>query len=119
MLETFELAITVPHEEECAQLGSEMYQTRARQEVQAFTRQLLRIHGSPPEGARFKIIRCPHDFGTYLDLALVYDEDNEEHVEWMLKIESGIPDKWDQAAITELQEVGYFANQDSSHSLSL
>jgi hypothetical protein len=34
-----------------------------------------------------------------------------------LKIESGLPDKWDQAAITELQEVGYFANQESSYSL--
>jgi hypothetical protein len=93
--------------------GSSGYGWPGLLEVQAFTRQLLRIHGSPPEGARFKIIRCPHDFGTYLDLALVYDEDNEEHVEWMLKIESGIPDKWDQAAITELQEVGYFANQEA------
>lgn len=51
MLETFELATTVPHEEECAQVGSENYSTRARQEVQAFTRQLLRIYGAPPEGA--------------------------------------------------------------------
>ena len=119
MKQTYGFGTTTPYEEECAQLGSPHYMTRAHHEAQAFAGQLIRLHGNPPDGARLKTIYCEHDFGTYLDLALVYDEDNEEHVEWMLKIESGIPDKWDQAAITELQEVGYFANQDSSHSLSL
>jgi hypothetical protein len=111
MFDTFELATTVPHEEDCAQVGSDSYSSKARQEVRAFKNQLLRMHGTPPEGAGFKTLFCPHDFGTYLDLALVYDDDDEEHVEWMLKIESGLPDKWDQTAIKELQEVGYFEGE--------
>lgn len=111
MLETLELGTTTPYDEPCAQLGSEGYYTKARQEIRAFTGQLLRSTGQPPAGARFKTLHCPHDFGTYLDLALVYNEDDEEHVEWMLKVESLIPDKWDQTAIGELNEVGYFENQ--------
>jgi hypothetical protein len=35
-------------------------------------------------------------------------------VEWMLKVESNIPDKWDQTAIQELTEVGYFQTTETT-----
>jgi len=111
MLETLELGTTTPYDEPCAQLGSEGYYTKAQQEIRAFVGQLIRLTGRPPANANFKMIQCPHDFGTYLDLALVYNEDDEEHVEWMLKVESNIPDKWDRIAIGDLEECGYFENQ--------
>ena len=111
MLETFELGTTTPYDEPCAQLGSEGYYTKAQQEIRAFVGQLKRLTGQPPANANFKMIQCPHDFGTYLDLVLVYDEDDEDQVEWMLKVESLIPANWDQAAIGELNEGGYFENQ--------
>jgi hypothetical protein len=114
MLETLELGTTTPYDEPCAQLGSEGYLNKARQEIRAFAGQLLRSTGQPPAGARLKTLHCPHDFGTYLDLALVYDADDESQVEWMLKMESNIPDKWDQTAIQELTEVGYFQTKETT-----
>lgn len=111
MKQTYGFGTTTPYEERCAQLGSPHYITRAHHEVQAFAGQLIRLHGNPPDGARLKPIYCEHDFGTYLDLALVFNDANEEHTEWMLKIENGFPSNWDQAAITELQEAGYFDSE--------
>ena len=107
MRDTFELGTTVPHSEQCAQVGSDNYTSLSRMEANALKAQLIREHGEPPFGTRLRIISCPHDFGTYYDLAIEYMEDDEESVEWMLKIEGGIPDTWDEVAKKELRDQGY------------
>jgi hypothetical protein len=53
------------------------------------------------------IIECPHDFGVYHDVAVVYADDDEESVEYRLKVESGIPSEWDEEAKQLLRENGY------------
>jgi len=37
----------------------------------------------------------------------VYNPEEETHVEWMLKVESGIPSHWDYESKVELAKEGY------------
>lgn len=107
MRDTFELATTVPHDEPCSQVGTAGYDKNSRLEAQALKNLLLRTLPPPPEGTGIRIIQCPHDFGSYLDLSVVYDDDDEESVEWMLKAECAVPGNWDEEAIGWLRENGY------------
>lgn len=107
MKDQFELATTVPNEEPCFQLGQPNYEKFGRIEARAFINQLLRMFGEPPFGCGFKIISCAHDFGTYYDVALVYDDESDEAQEWMLKVEGGLPENWDGEAKKELKENDY------------
>ena len=107
MKEQFELATKVPHEEPGFLFGEPDYPKFGRIEARALINQLLRMFGQPPVGCSFKILSCPHDFGTYYDVALVYDDESDEAQEWMLKVEGEFPEKWDTEAIKELKENGY------------
>ena len=107
MRDRFELATTVPHDEPCSQVGTDGYYKNARLEAQALKSMLLRTLPPPPDDTGIRVIECPHDFGIYLDLAVSYDDDEEESVEWMLKAESGVPANWDEEAIDWLREQGY------------
>jgi hypothetical protein len=49
----------------------------------------------------------PHDFGTYLDLQIVYDDDSEESCEWTFRVEADLPGKWDKEAKAQLELEGY------------
>ena len=94
----------VPIDEPCAQLGDPDYPTRARKECRAFINQLVREFGEPPSGARLKITQNPHDFGTYLDVEVLFDDSVEEAAEWAYTLEAGLPLNWDAAALEELKE---------------
>jgi hypothetical protein len=101
MKETISLS-PVPVGEDCAQLGEPNYSTRARKECAAFAQQIMREHGQPPAGATLKITHNPHDFGTYLDLVVVFDSDSEEAAEWAYAVEATLPENWDEEALKEL-----------------
>jgi|LauGreDrversion4_2_1035121.scaffolds.fasta_scaffold40431_7 hypothetical protein len=107
MRDQFELGTTVPHDEPCFQMGENDFSKFSKIEARALINQIIRIIGNPPDRTGLKIISCPHDFGTYYDVAVIYDDDSEESQEWMLKAESGIPCNWDKEAILELKEQGY------------
>ena len=102
----FEFACTTPYNEPCAQLGSDDYNSNARLEAKAFIRQLQRAINSNPIGTRFEIIHCPHDRGPYLDIRFDYDDEVQEHVAYLAKLEEGC-DTWDETAIQELTAAGY------------
>lgn len=107
MRDQFELAQTTPHDEPCIQIGSEDYTRLARIEARAFINQLIRINGHPPGDAAFRITNNPHDFGTYLDVAIAFDDDNEEECDYAYLIERTTPNRWDEEAKKELAENGY------------
>lgn len=94
---------TTPSDEPCAQIGDADYLKRARVEARAYVNQLLRIYGTNPSGTHFAFVRCPHDFGTYLDIRFYYDDEDQCHVKYMMDIETGCG-KWDEVAIEELTE---------------
>lgn len=108
MRETLELCCT-PVSENCQQVGTAGYDhQKARQECEAFRRQLRRQFGEEPEGASLVIKSNPHDFGTYLEVAVKFDSDNEEAAEYAYKLEEELPEKWDDIAKNELREHGIF-----------
>jgi hypothetical protein len=80
--------------------------TNARIEARVYMDQLTRTFGQNPKGSFFKIVRCPHDFGTYLDIRFYYDDEDQLHVSYMSDVETGCA-SWDIKALELLQSVGY------------
>ena len=107
MREKFEFCTTVPHDEPCIQMGEPDYHAFSKMEARALINQIKRKIGEPPFETGFKIVSCAHDFGVYHDVVVVYDDEDEESQNYMLKAESALPSKWDKKAIEELKEQGY------------
>lgn len=92
-----------PSDEDCAQLGvDDNYAVRARRECQALIHQLMRICGAPPAAAFFRIHKNPHDFGSYLSVAIHFDPQDEDAVAYAYRSDEESPDQWDLAARMEL-----------------
>ncbi len=107
MRDTFELATCCPIEEKGTQVSQERdYFPWMQKEATAFKNQLERMAERGEFGERgnayFKTKRCPHDFGTYLDIEVVYNDDSETETDFMLAVESNTPLKWDDEARKEL-----------------
>jgi hypothetical protein len=91
-----------PAEENCAQVGADNYGELSRKECNAFVKQLERQFGQPPFGARFAVKSFPHDFGSYKEVCVIYNDDIEEAVEFAFKVENESPAQWDDEAKAEL-----------------
>lgn len=100
---------SAPAEENCSQVGSEGYAGRARRECRAYREQLLRwltAQGKMPEyielyrtGAiALNIHRNPHDFGTYMEVSVGFEEDNETACQLAILLEGEAPAVWDDEA---------------------
>jgi hypothetical protein len=87
-----------PCDEDCEQLGANYDPARARLECRVLRDQMIRQFGPPPEGAFYKTRSNPHDFGTYYELAIYYDEHNEVAVAYAFNVESQYPQVWDAQA---------------------
>ena len=94
---------STPADEPCAQVGSANYRDKARKECQAYQNQLIREFGNPPGEAKIVIKQQEHDFGFYLEVAVFYNEDNEEETGYAYQIEGAGSPRWDQAAKIELR----------------
>lgn len=114
--EFFSLACT-PHDEECTQAGCNGTADMII-EAKALINQLIRVHGTPPEGADFILIRNDHEIGTYYEAGIFFkilteeemeeaDQDETPSQEYASKCEMGIPDIWDAEALVELKEAGH------------
>ncbi len=106
MIDYIELSQTTPGDEPCAQVGSENYLVNSKIEALAYVEQLHRMLGKNPPGSFFKIVKCPHDFGTYLDIRFYYDDEDQHHIRYMIDVENGC-EKWDDQARRELSANGY------------
>lgn len=94
-----------PCDEECQQVGMPSYNAGlALVECRAFISQIRRTIGPEPEGAaRLQIQRCPHDFGTYLDVVCYFANDGVG-LDYALKCERECPAKWDATARQEIAD---------------
>ena len=92
---------SAPHDEDCAQVGTENYQTQGRKECRALANQMIRLFGEPPFGAMLVVKSFPHDFGSYQELCVSYDSDNEDAEDYAFQCEM-LPEKWDAEARVEL-----------------
>lgn len=96
-----------PCGERCAQVGEDNCRAHARAEGAAFIAQLTRMF---PEqvatGITFRIKWNAHDFGSYADVVVEYEPENEAQVSAAFHIESNTPAEWDDAARASLTAAG-------------
>jgi hypothetical protein len=102
----------VPHGEECAQVGTEGYEARALKECNNYKRQLIRLFEGNHAGRSFhsfdcfdlklRVVGMAHDFGTYHEVVVEFDQDNAEAVEAAYWFESNSPEHWDEEAKRKL-----------------
>ncbi len=96
-----------PYEEDCAQIGRQGYETRALAECNAYLHQMERIARAagftlPNEKVELVIQPNAHDFGTYYEVNVRYDGDDEEVSRLVIFLDSNNPTSWDAEARTEL-----------------
>ena len=85
---------STPCDEDCAQVGTDNYNTRARDECMRFISLIRKSLGSEPQGAKLTVKAFPHDFGTYHEVVCYYDDENEEATNYAFKCESEAPSTW-------------------------
>ena len=84
---------TTPCNEDCVQVGSENYMVNARKECKRFIALLEKKF--PKSVGMYRIATHPHDFGSYLDVEIVYDDENEEQTDIAMEVESNLPENWE------------------------
>jgi hypothetical protein len=92
----------VPLEEECSQVGTPDYLEKSRKECRAYINQIKRKFGEPPMGAGLIVKSCPHDFGTYHEVVVVFDDLFPDSEEWAYSVDNDLPLTWDEEAKVEL-----------------
>lgn len=86
-----------PAEEDCVQAGSDDYARRAREECRRYIEAIRKVCGPEPEGARLTIKSQPHDFGSYLEVAVTFDGNNEQAAAYAAKCDEKAPKTWAEA----------------------
>jgi hypothetical protein len=105
MRDTMSLGST-PWDEDCEQVPYKDGGIKARRECRAYINQLKRQWPDwETVGVAFRISSNPHDFGTYHDVEVVWDDQGEEQIRLAYAIEGELPEKWDQEAQAELAGV--------------
>ena len=84
-----------PCDEPCAQVGQDNYAVQAKQECRRYIELLLKKFGEPPEGASLSVKGFPHDFGTYYEVVVNYDDDDRAGLDYALLLEGNSPATWD------------------------
>lgn len=93
----------VPSEESCQQVGTKSYDAiAARAECVAFKNQIIRVCGPEPDGVRIIVKSNPHDFGSYYEVAVRYDDSDQESIDYAFRVESTDIPNWDDQARKEL-----------------
>jgi hypothetical protein len=91
---------SVPANEPCIGVGQDDYHRISRTECSTFKQQLLRQwQDKLIPGVGFVIKSYPHDFGTYHEVCVVYDDDNEAQTDLAVEIQNEMPEKWDSEAL--------------------
>ncbi len=93
-----------PSDEECAQVGTPDYPEKSKAECRAFKHQLERTFRDCPDGTYFTVKSFPHDFGSYREVVVSYDDDDEESREFAYHVENNAPSTWDDIAKMQLKE---------------
>ncbi len=90
----------VPCAESCQQLGTDNYDlSKARTECKQYIRLLTQLFGEPPTGAWFTVTGHVHDFGTYHEVEVVYDDMMEEAKAYAFRVEANLPESWDTETV--------------------
>lgn len=88
----YDLLSTSPPEEECVQVGE---LDDGREEGKRYVALLRKVLGPEPAGSQFKVRANPHDLGTYYSVVYFFDDEDDEHVKYMHRIDNEGPLSWD------------------------
>jgi ArsR family metal-binding transcriptional regulator len=102
MREYMEIGST-PYDETCAQVGTDNYKEIAEMEIAAYINLLERMF--PEASSRninFKKKWFQHDFGSYAEVCMYWNTDDEEADSYVYEIERNLPACWDRMAKQEL-----------------
>ena len=92
-----------PCDEQCVQVEpTGAYVGPMRDECKRFLELIRKVLGKEPDGAYLSVKGFPHDFGTYYEVVVKYDEDDETATKFAYGIENNSPTKWDNEAKKEL-----------------
>lgn len=92
-----------PCDEDCAQVGESGYRAKATKEVNAFIKQLNRTFPYTEENnVNITSKWSSHDFGSYVEVVVVYVVDDKKSRDYAIEIENNCPYNWDEAAAEEL-----------------
>lgn len=86
---------STPVEENCAQVGSPDYYEKVREEGKRYIELLKKKFGEPPAGAFFKLKGFPHDFGTYHEVCIIFDDEDEAQADFAFHVENNLPSTWE------------------------
>jgi hypothetical protein len=96
-----------PSEEDCVQLGSPDYAREARAECKRYIKAIRHVCGPEPAGAQLTIKSLPHDFGSYFEVAVVFDPENESASEYAAKCDQDAPKTWGEVSIAEGRKLAF------------
>lgn len=82
-----------PPDEDCSQVGSENYSAESTKECKRFAILLLRAF-PPPLNAHMRVRIFPHDFGSYREVVVCYDENDQASSEYAFNLDQSIPSTW-------------------------
>lgn len=83
-----------PANEPCAQVGVPGYAGRARDECRRFIDLIRRAIGPEPPGARLRVKGFLHEFGTYYEVVVEYNSEDEAAVDYAYRVEREAPATW-------------------------
>ena len=86
---------STPANEDCFPAGHPL----ARAETRIYRDQLAREFPT----ADLRVKGFPHDFGTYHEVVVVYNTDDEQSIETAYAVESDANGEWDPIAVKELK----------------
>lgn len=90
---------TVPTDEDCTQNEpTGAYVTAQRREAALFAEQIAR-HYPEPEAGYVIVKRFAHEFGSYFEACVVFDDEDEAATNWAFQVEAdplGVLSQWDE-----------------------
>lgn len=86
---------STPCDEECAQVGDNDYSWKVRIESKRYIEQLKRQFPDwESKRVNFRIKAFIHDFGSYHEVVVDFDENDSVSVEYAYEIENNLPSTW-------------------------
>jgi hypothetical protein len=96
-MEHIELGST-PFGESCAQVGSENYYEKSKEEIARYIKQLKELievkFGKDSDKVRLRSKSFSHDFGTYNEVIVSFDENDNKASEIAYWLEENLPEHW-------------------------
>lgn len=91
---------TTPADEECAQVGTADYWEKTKAEARRYKAGLERYFkqqlDDPDTLVYLTLKSFPHDFGTYHELCVIYNDADEKEIEAAFEIENNLPSTWEE-----------------------